>query len=134
MRELLKAQLIAHEGLKLKAYKCTAGKNTIGVGRNLDDVGISQQEAMDLLDHDIDGVFAQLDRELPWWKSRPEGVQRAMADMCFQLGIKGLLDFKKMLACLQAGDYAGAKINALDSAWARQTPNRAVAVTDLFKP
>jgi hypothetical protein len=31
----IKAQLIRHEGLRLKPYRCTAGKLTIGIGRNL---------------------------------------------------------------------------------------------------
>ncbi len=37
----IKAQLVRHEGLKLKPYRCTAGKLTIGIGRNLDNCGIS---------------------------------------------------------------------------------------------
>ncbi len=49
----IKAQLIRHKGLKLKPYRCTAGKLTIGVGRNLDDCGISQTEAYVLLENDI---------------------------------------------------------------------------------
>ena len=32
----IKEQLVRHEGLRLKPYRCTAGKLTIGIGRNLD--------------------------------------------------------------------------------------------------
>ena len=49
----IKAQLVRHEGLRLKPYRCTAGKLTIGIGRNLDDCGISQTEAYLLLENDI---------------------------------------------------------------------------------
>lgn len=127
-REQLRADLVSDEGLKLKPYRCTAGKLTIGVGRNIEDVGISQDEAFTLLDHDIDRVMAQLTKELPWWVTRPESVQRALANMAFQLGINGLLAFNKTLACLQAGDYQGAQNHARDSAWAKQTPVRAERV------
>lgn len=130
----LREDLIRDEGLRLKAYQCTAGKTTIGVGRNLDDVGITEREAMALLDNDLIRVSAQLDKELPWWKSRSQSTQDAMANMCFQLGLHGLLGFKSMLSCLQAGDYEGARRHALDSAWAKQTPERAKRVTEMFIP
>jgi lysozyme len=53
--------------------------------------------------------------------------------MTFQMGLGALLKFKKMLAALQARDYTSARTEALDSAWAKQTPQRAKRVTDLFK-
>lgn len=133
MRNELRADLIRDEGVRLKPYACTAGKQTIGIGRNLEDVGITTKEAHQLLDNDIDRVFLELDRNLPWWKTRTDPAQRAMANMAFQLGISGLLAFKKMLACLQAGDYEGARTHALDSKWAKSdTPARAERVAALF--
>ena len=60
-----KAQLVRHEGLRLKPYRCTAGKLTIGVGRNLEDKGISQQEAYELLENDIRECEVQLLTEIP---------------------------------------------------------------------
>jgi len=137
VKDQLKADLIAHEGLRRTAYQDTEGYWTIGVGRLIDAQrggGITEAEAMHLLDNDIAKVCARLDTELPWWRTRPDSVQRGMANMAFQLGVSGLLDFKRMLACLQAGDYEGAKREALDSKWATQTPNRAAAVTALFVP
>lgn len=134
MRDQLRQHLIDQEGVRLKPYTDTEGKLTIGVGRCLDTEGITTAEANELLDHDIDGVTSQLDKELPWWKSRSDSTQIAMASMAFQLGMTGLLKFSRMLSCLQAGDYEGAKREGLDSEWARQTPNRAKAVTDLFVP
>lgn len=155
MRDQLREDLIRDEGVRESCYLCTAGKHTAGVGRNLDDVGLmaSEEKALGctaqdlisgkvnltgaqidfLLDNDIQRVVRDLDRDLPWWKSRPDDVQRGMANMCFQLGIGGLEKFKNMLSCLQAGDYAGAKRNALDSKWAREdSPKRAERVTALF--
>lgn len=124
--------LIRDEGVRLTPYKDTLGVLTIGIGRNLDDVGITEEEALGLLKNDISRAEKSLDREIPWWVTRPEPVRRALINMCFQLGMSGLLAFKKMLACLQAGDYEGAKAHALDSLWAKQTPERAKRVTELF--
>lgn len=129
--ERLKEDLIADEGLRLTPYQCPAGKTTIGVGRNLDDVGITEAEAMALLDNDIVRVKAQLTKALPWLQG--DNVQRALGNMTFQMGLGGVLKFKKMLAALQVKDYTAARREALDSAWARQTPQRAKRVTDLIK-
>ena len=129
----LREDLIAEEGIRLKPYLCPAGKTTIGVGRNLDDVGITQDEAMEMLDNDIDRVNAQLAKALPWLETKSPDVQRAIANMTFQMGIGALLKFKKMLAAIQARDYNAARREALNSAWAKQTPQRAKRVTDLFK-
>ena len=52
-KDRLTEQLMVHEGLKLQPYKCTAGKLTIGVGRNLDDVGITDIEAKFMLENDV---------------------------------------------------------------------------------
>ena len=129
--ERLKEDLIADEGLRLTPYQCPAGKTTIGVGRNLDDVGITEAEAMALLDNDIVRVKAQLTKALPWLQG--DNVQRALGNMTFQMGLGGVLKFKKMLAALQVKDYTTARREALDSAWAKQTPQRAKRVTDLIK-
>ena len=60
----LKEMLIKNEGMKLHPYQCTSDKTTIGVGRNLTDNGITSAEAEVLLANDMDGVFADLDRNL----------------------------------------------------------------------
>ena len=131
--EGLREDLIAEEGIRLKPYLCPAGKLTLGVGRNLDDVGITEDEAMAMLDNDIERVKGQLAKAFPWLETKSPDVQRAIANMTFQMGIGALLKFKKMLAALQARDYNAARREALDSAWAKQTPQRAKRVTDLFK-
>lgn len=45
--------LIRHDGLRLKPYRDTRNKLTIGVGRNLDDVGITREEALMLPNNEI---------------------------------------------------------------------------------
>jgi lysozyme len=120
----LEQMLIADEGLELKPYRCTGDKLTIGIGRNLDDVGISRDEALYLLANDIkrverglmsNGTFNALD----------ESRKIAIMNMAFQLGVNGCLAFSNMWACLARKDWQGAHREALSSRWAKQTPSRA---------
>ena len=121
----LTEQLKKHEGLRLYPYRCTAGKLTIGVGRNLDDKGISEEEANELLQDDIYDVEIQLDEQLPWWRDKPENVQLVLADMCFNLGINGLLTFDKFLHAIRLNFIETAQIEMMDSLWATQVGTRA---------
>ncbi len=92
--------------------------------------GLSEPIIDALLDDDINTVAEELDRNVPWWRGMPEGVQNALAAMCFQLGWPRLSKFKKTLTFLKAGWYAQAADEALDSKWARDdTPERAERVT-----
>lgn len=132
-RVSLKDQLILHEGMKLKPYQDTVGKTTIGVGRNLDDRGISMHEAMFLLDNDIQAVENDLDRHLPWWRSLSEARQLVLADMTFNLGIGRLLGFKNTLAAMQTGDYEAAARGMLASKWAGQVGKRAQRLARMMR-
>lgn len=131
--DTLKAQLLRDEGLRLKPYRCTAGKLTIGVGRNLDDVGISEAEAMTLLDGDIAGVLADLDRNIPWWRRLPEGPAQALANMAFNMGWPVLSRFRRLLDALRSEAWERAATEALDSRWARQVGARADRVAALIR-
>lgn len=131
--DLLKQELTRDEGLELKPYTDTVDKLTIGVGRNLDDRGISEDEAMVLLGNDIAIVEAELDRNAAWWRDLPDDCQRGLANMCFNLGWPRLSGFRNMLAALEDGDYDEAAVQALDSRWARQVKGRADRIADLFR-
>lgn len=135
--ENLTSELIVDEALKLKPYHCTAGKLTIGIGRNLEDVGISTDEARYLLKNDIDRVCAQLDAALPWWRTMSERRQRVLANMCFNMGIgnstRGLLSFRNTLASMQRGDYRAAARGMRDSSWAKQVGARAERLAKMME-
>ena len=125
----LAKQLIQDEGLRLSPYRCTAGKLTIGVGRNLDDRGITEAEAMMLLGNDIKRVWSELVLSLPWVMDAPEDVQEVLANMCFNLGLSGLLKFKQTLGYLEAGEYRKASEEMIRSTWAKQVGQRAVRLS-----
>ena len=131
--ERLLKDLMRDEGVRLKVYRCPAGRLTIGVGRNLQDVGISSMEAVDLLGNDIARVISELNAALPWWRGVPEPGQRALANMAFNLGLTRLMEFQRMIAALRAGDYEAAAAEALDSKWAEQVGARAERIALLFR-
>lgn len=124
-RDALLARLEIHEGLKLKPYHCPAGKLTIGIGRNLDDVGISATEARALCLNDIAECERHLDALCRWWRTLDETRQQILAEMCFNVGPSRLMSFVKMLAALQSYDYQKAADEMKDSAWFKQVGNRA---------
>ena len=132
-REQLFDDLVRDEGLKLEIYKCTAGKITIGVGRNIEDRGITTSEARLLLANDVDIISGELTNNFPWWVSMPEPAQRALANMAFNLGVPRLSQFKNMLSALEKGDYNVAAKEALDSNWAKQVGDRANRIAKVFR-
>jgi lysozyme len=123
--EKLLKELTRDEGIRLKPYRCTAGKLTIGIGRNLDDKGITQAEAELLARNDIAAVIAELDRRMPWWKGLDDVRQRVLVNMGFNLGVDGLMAFKTTLAAVQAGRYLDAAQGMMASKWAKQVGHRA---------
>lgn len=129
----LLAELTRDEGLRLKPYKCPAGKTTIGIGRNLDDVGISAAEAEHLCRNDVARVVAELDAALPWWRGLDEVRQRVLANMGFNLGVPGLLGFKNTLRKVKDGDYLGAAQGMLASKWAGQVGPRALRLAQMMR-
>lgn len=130
---MLRQDLIRDEGLRLKPYVDTAGKLTIGVGRNLSDRGIAHDEALLLLDNDVRAACSDLDRNVPWWRDLSEGRQRALLNMTFNLGWPRIGTFEGMLAALRSGQYVRAADEALDSAWARQVGARAARIAALLR-
>ncbi len=125
--------LIRDEGLRLRPYVDSVGKTTIGVGRNLDDVGISEEEARMMLNADIDRAESGLRRTFTWFLTAPEPVQRGLVNMAFNLGINRLTGFGKMLSALASKDYDLAASEALKSHWATQVGARAVRIAELFE-
>jgi lysozyme len=126
-------ELKRDEGLRLKPYHCSEGKLTIGIGRNLEDVGITKDEALYLFGNDINRVVQEIEDVLPWFSSLSDARQRALCNLAFQMGIVGLLKFKRMLAAMKVGDFAAAANEARDSLWYRQTPERAKRVIALIR-
>lgn len=129
----LAEELTFDEALRLKPYRDTVGKLTIGIGRNLTDRGISKDEALLMLNNDIDQVQGQLDTSLPWWRTLSDARQRVLANMAFNMGINSLLGFKTTLSLIQAGKFEDAATNMLRSLWAQQVGSRATRLAKMMK-
>jgi lysozyme len=124
-------QLRRDEGEVLTAYPDHLGYLTIGVGRLIDKRkggGISAQESAYLLSNDVARVDAELRSRLTWFGQLDEVRQAALLNMGFQLGIAGLMEFTRSLACIRDGRFAEAETHLLQSKWATQTPARAKRV------
>ena len=127
-------QLRRHEGVRSTVYKCTAGFDTIGVGRNISEsgLGLSDDEIDYLLENDINRCRKEL-VIFPWFRELDSVRQDALTNLCFNLGISRLMRFEKALAAMEQRDYAKAAAEFLDSRWAEQVGNRAIEVTIMIR-
>jgi len=124
----LKAQLRKEEGARSCAYQDSLGYWTIGVGRLIDSRkggGLSAAEIDMLLDNDIKRNYEAVLVALPWIIKLSDARQAVLIEMAFQMGLKGLLQFKRMLSAVEDVQYFEAAAQMLESTWAKQTPNRA---------
>jgi len=115
-----------HEGLRLKPYKCPAGKLTIGYGRNLEDNGITEKEAKLMLISDLDFLIEKLENKTTWFKELDYVRQAVILDMAYNLGFNGLLKFKRMIQALKNRNFLLASNEMMDSKWAKQVGKRAI--------
>jgi lysozyme len=124
-----------HEGLRLKPYRCSAGKLTIGFGRNLSDVGVTHGEAFYLLMNDIHECVRDLRGIFPGvYDGLPTRVQSALIDMRYQLGYGGFRSFKKMIQAVKEGNRKLAATEMRNSKWAvKDTPERAEELASLVE-
>lgn len=125
----LTEQLKIHEGLRLKPYRDTVGKLTLGIGRNLEDKGISEQEALFMLNNDVDYFYGQLNKKLTWFKALDDVRQNVLVNMAFNLGVAGLLSFKMTLYAISKGHFNQAATEMLNSVWATQVGQRAIELS-----
>ena len=126
--------LILHEGLELKPYQCTADKTTIGVGRNLSDVGITDEEAKFLLLNDLQ----RIQKEVEHWtfmKSLAEPRQAVLLDMVFNMGISRFnpKTWIKTFTAIQNKDFEKAANEMLESKWSKQVGQRSIRLSQMMR-
>lgn len=122
-----------HEGMSLKPYYCTANKLSIGIGRNLDDRGISREEALFMFTNDINTAFSDLNRVFGAdFNGFPDKAKLAFVDMMFQLGLTRFGGFQNMIQYAKAGNWKEAARELMNSKYAKQVPSRAEENRDLL--
>lgn len=160
MKHSLEEQLILHEGLRLEVYKCPAGYWTVGVGRNLESKGLSDEEqqailgtsglnrtevierlkeqvltreqALFLLRNDIAECEADLN-QFPWFKKLDKVRRNVLIDMRFNLGPGRFRQFKRMLDALAYADYNTAAAEMMDSRWYHQVGHRSKRLVEMMR-
>ena len=130
-------RLFAHPRLQgggeQKPYQCTAGYLTIGVGRNIEERGLSDDEIDYILNNDVNIATDELVRTFDWYADLDEVRQRVVVDMVFNLGMPRFQQFKKMIQALDEGDYKEASIQMMDSRWASQVGQRSERLRDMME-
>jgi lysozyme len=140
-RQTLIAELRRDEGVRYVVYKDTKGIDTTGVGHNLQakplpagwKYPLNDVQVDSLLDDDLEDVFHDLDRNLPWWTDLNDVRQRVIANMAYNLGITKLLGFRNTLVAMRQGKYGDAAAGMLASAWAGQVKGRATRLADMMR-
>lgn len=125
----LLASIKRHEGFRGKPYQDTTGHTTIGYGRNLDANPLTEMEAEMLLRADIQRALTGC-RNLDFWPTLDEVRQRVLIEMALNLGIDGVLKFRKMLGAISIQAWAQASHEMRDSRWAGQVGERAQVLAD----
>lgn len=122
--EAFRSHAIWAEAKRNFPYEDTVGKVTIGIGRNLDDVGLSDAEVDYLFTNDYHRTLSEAQR-FPWFEDLNEARKLVVMDMIFNLGLKRFSGFVRTIAAIEAQNYEAAAAQMLDSKWARQVGRRA---------
>lgn len=125
LKDIIKLQ----EGISYHPYEDTTGHLTIGFGRNLSDIGITELEAEIMLDHDIADAKEMLFHVFPFFIT--EAKRNALVSMMFNLGYKNFITFKKMIEAVRNGNWDQAAKEMLDSKWAKQVGDRAKELSEM---
>ena len=132
-KQRLFTQLRLHEGVEHKPYKCTAGYLTIGVGRNIEERGLSDDEIDYILSNDVNIATDELVESFDWYADLDPIRQRVVIDMVFNLGMPRFKQFKNMIAAIESGDWMEASNQMMDSRWAEQVGLRASRLAEMME-
>jgi lysozyme len=128
----LREMLELHEGKRYKPYTDTVGKLTIGIGRNLTDRGLSEDEVQLLFSNDIRIATQELERFFPWTMHLDPVRKAVLVDMSFNMGMPVLRQFKHTLGFVERGEYKDAAFAMLQSKWAKQVGSRALRLSKMM--
>ena len=135
---LLLQELRRDEGVRYVPYLDSVGIKTVGVGHNLEahpldlTYPLTDEQVDQILADDLVRVFSGLDRKIGWWRNLSCARMRVLANMAFNLGVDGLLEFKRMILAVDRGHYDQAAREMLNSKWARQVFNRAIRLAEMM--
>lgn len=129
------------EGYREFPYYCSERYPTIGIGQRIGpkdadlswyQFSVSEEAAMSWCKDRVKNIDKNL-MKYPFYRVQDDNRKAVLISMAYQLGIVGLLKFKKMVAALEVMAYDTASNEALDSRWAKQTPERAKRHSDSIR-
>lgn len=132
MEKLLESIKI-NEGFEPRVYKDTLGIDTIGYGFAIKDLYLDEDIAQQILEKKVNKLLKVVDSRFDWFKFMPDEIKEVVVEMCYQLGVTGFSKFKKTIKLLSDRNFTKASTEMLDSLWAKQTPNRALKLSNIVK-
>ena len=132
-RHKLISMIQADEGYRKFVYQDTTGHLTVGCGRNLQDVGVSLNEALFLLNNDVARVEVALTKYVIGYDRLDDARKCVLISMAYNLGVGGLIKFRDMLSDMQDGKWEDAANEMLKSEWATQVGQRAVRLANIMR-
>lgn len=125
LSDTLVASIQAHEGYRNRVYRDTVGKQTIGWGWNIDDTPICEEAAAVQLRWQIENAEKECQKAFDFYPNLTLARKEVLVEMCFNMGLKTLLTFKRTLALMAASKHEKAAEQMLLSLWAQQVGQRA---------
>ena len=134
-KDIATRQLMRHEGFEPKPYKCTKKKWSIGFGINLETESIPYEVALFWLEYKVEECDTILSGELSFYNLLTDNRKSVLINMCFNMGVSGLLGFVKTLKFIEQGKFLDASKEMLDSNWAREDvgKDRSTELSELMK-
>ena len=126
-------QLKIHEGYRAKTYKCTSDKLTIGIGFMVSELSLDLDICEEILVRKLKDLQYSIKKKFHWFEDMPPHIKDVVMEMCYQLGVGGFSKFRKTISYLENKQFKNASVEMLDSLWAKQTPNRAKALSNIVK-
>jgi len=94
---------------------------------------ITEEEAEAVLELRLKKITEELKKRLSIFENLPFDIQQILIEMAYQMGVNGVLKFRKMLAAIEKQDWCEAYKEGKNSRWFRQTPSRALRVLKSLK-
>ena len=129
----LKERIKKHEGYVGMVYDDSLGIPTIGYGFAIKDLELDEDICDEILARKLKDLDARIKNKFSWFKYMPPEIKDVVMEMCYQLGVGGFSKFRKTISYLQNKQFQDASVEMLDSLWAKQTPNRAEALSEIVK-
>jgi len=131
IHQALKLRIKKNEGFSYTAYKDQLNNPTIGYGhlirqseKNFFKKKHNKQQLNKLFEKDFKKAQIGFEKNFKMPNMRSRKTQDLIVEMIFQIGIRGVLKFKKMIKHIENNNKHLAALEMMDSLWYAQTPKR----------